>query len=922
MHLDLHGHSDYATEQLSPLLVMSRQHFCMSGLTACALSNEEITPLVTYLCKGEISPAWLVVTRSYNPYWPMSLGETKKESKSMTQNSNRKGLALSAAFALIVSMFATVPAASAATDGSDIGAYPVAGTTFEGALVSDFPVFTQLKPSSITGLFTGTNLVYKVEKTAGTNMDVMISASASVVSMLSATSTSHAAAANGSASNGYIQAGSTSDTVSAVISSGIANLNFKAHSTSAVASWSPVTLKITAWLDTQGSAKNDAVDSDELFTTFTVTLGTPSATVTLTQPNEGDTKVTVSAAISGVNLKNVQGNFYLAMSSSSVLYTAGAASVLADSPQSGSAVALKGGVVSNSFTVNSISKSQSVSAALRYVATGTNGMYDGIRLGSVATAAATGATIDALVTTVAKSDHATASGQTVAVRPNQTYTVKVHAGTGSPKVSVSGVAISVALSSNTTLAENSKLISVNGGAATSSFPTALALTTGTDGYATFTVATTGFEAGNTLVVNAKSGNTAASALTMTATAPAYSIVNDYSIYATTPGVATKIGYSVEDQWGVALAATNYRIQVTRGGTGFAYATTVSEVAVAAGAATFEFTPSPATKTGSAVVSAVLQKFDASLNSWISGGSADADVTVTVTDVAAAFSVAPAVSVAASVSYFPSTVSWKTVTGTSKNIGSDIQISGDSTLVFRAASGKATASGALTVRTDATGAYTFDVASLRSGKFTISQKVGTTTSTTLLVVDAAAADSGKSISFDKTALVAGETAKITGTVVDANGNAVYTTGSADVVVSWAGLGLPFNTGTVETDADGKFSINVLVLATEVGTGTITATYRPAGDAASTKNVTVASVLAIGTPAAEVAAVIGSFNGRWAVRVENAKGSAVVIKVGGNWYKTTATSDSFVFSRKSRVGATPLVKVWVDGALQNEQTVTVK
>jgi hypothetical protein len=31
---------------------------------------------------------------------------------------------------------------------------------------------------------------------------------------------------------------------------------------------------------------------------------------------------------------------------------------------------------------------------------------------------------------------------------------------------------------------------------------------------------------------------------------------------------------------------------------------------------------------------------------------------------------------------------------------------------------------------------------------------------------------------------------------------------------------------------------------------------------------------------------------------------------------------VFSRKSRVGATPLVKVWVAGELQNEQTVTVK
>jgi hypothetical protein len=73
---------------------------------------------------------------------------------------------------------------------------------------------------------------------------------------------------------------------------------------------------------------------------------------------------------------------------------------------------------------------------------------------------------------------------------------------------------------------------------------------------------------------------------------------------------------------------------------------------------------------------------------------------------------------------------------------------------------------------------------------------------------------------------------------------------------------------------------------------------------------------------VNAVIGSFNGRWAVRVENAKGSAVTVKVGSRWFKTTATSDSFVFSRKSKVGASLLVKVWVAGDLQNEQTVTVK
>jgi hypothetical protein len=846
----------------------------------------------------------------------------------MQRNSNRKGLALGAALSLLVSLFATVPAANAATDGANIGAYPVAGTTFAGTVVEDFPVFVQLKPGQTNTAFASNKLVYKVEKTAGTNMDVRVSASGTVVDGQTWTSVSPSVA---SQSEILIQAGSTSATLSGVVLNGIGHLNFKASSASGVASWSAVTLKITAWIDDQGGANNYTVDSDEWFTTFNVTLTTTGAiasTLTAVEPGQGGNAYTVSGTVTGLNLENLSGKFFIAASSSAALFDGDGdslsnSSVITSSPLTAPAAALRAGVVSSSFNVYTVPAKASFSAALRYQPTGTtNTIYDGYLLGSVVTAGASANTITTLVTTVEESDHATASGQSVPVRPNQTYTVKVHAATGS--TSVSGAVVKVALSSNATLGLTTKLISVNGGAATTSFPTgttALSITTGADGYASFTVATTGFAANDTLVVNASSGTVAASALTMTATAPAYSIVNDYSIYASTPGAVAKIGYAVEDQWGVALKATDYRIQVTRGGTGFAYATTVSEVAVVAGAATFEFTPAPATKTGSAVVSAVLQKFDTALNAWISGGSADANVTVTVTDVTSVFSVAPAVSVAASVSYFPSTVSWKTVTGTVKNAGADIEVSGDG-LVFRAADGKATVSGKLIVRSGANGVYTFDVASLKVGKHTISQKVGATTSTTLLVVDPVTADSGTSISFDKSALVSGETAKITGTLVDVNGNGVNTSGSADVVVSWAGLGLPFGTGTLETDADGKFSINVLVLATEVGTGTITATYRPAGDAASTKNVTVAKALTIGTPAAEVNAVIGSFNGRWAVRVENAKGSAVTIKVGGNWYKVTATSDSFVFSRKSRVGATPLVKVWVDGALQNEQTVTVK
>jgi hypothetical protein len=119
------------------------------------------------------------------------------------------------------------------------------------------------------------------------------------------------------------------------------------------------------------------------------------------------------------------------------------------------------------------------------------------------------------------------------------------------------------------------------------------------------------------------------------------------------------------------------------------------------------------------------------------------------------------------------------------------------------------------------------------------------------------------------------------------------------------------------------MSVLYGSNDQGAVTVTISYD--GDATATTtadNVAATATATVGEVVADVNAVIGTFQGRWAVRVENAKGSTVVIKVGGNWYKLTASSDNYLFSRKSKVGATPLVKVWVDGELQNEQTVTIK
>ena len=846
----------------------------------------------------------------------------------MQKNSNRKGLALGAIFSLIASVFAVSAPASAATDGANIGVYPAAGTTFVGTLAEDFPTYLELKPGQSEADFSSDFLTFKVERTAGFDMDVIISASGTVATDLSsATSVSSgvskvmaaAAAADSSTFAGIVSTANT----------GVAGLNFVADTTSAAASWSKVTLAVTAWIDSSGGARNDVVDADEWFTKFTVTLLNPLAltgTLTMTQPNDADTTITISGTVTGLNTANLSGHFFIGASSSDTVFT-GPASVFEAIDIQGPAVAARGGVVSASPTLAGVSASDTISAALRYSPTNPSDIYSGYLIGSVVNKVVAATGVDSLVATVVASDHSTASGQTAAVRPNQTYTIQIAATTNS--ASVSSKVISIALS-GTGLSTN-KMISVNGAAATSSYPAALTATTNALGFATFTVGTTGFENGNTLTVIPSVGNQTGATLTLTATTPAYSIVNDYDIYSTTPGTAVTLGYEVQDQWQVKQSAGQYRIQVTRGGTGFSYGTTVSEVAVTAGVASFAFTPSPATKTGSATVGAVLQKWDSGINAWVSGGSAAGNVTVTVTSTANGVSVSPVASYSSSISYFPSTVSWTTVTGKAKNAGSSVTVTGADNLIFRSAAGKATTSGAITVRAGSGGSFTFDVASTLDGTHTMSVAIGSAVTTSLLVIDPAADDAGKAISFDISSIGAGSTATITGTLVDMNGNPVNTSGSATITVVYAGKGIAIGTMPTETDADGEFTVNVLVGNNDSGTATLTAVYNKDGaSTAAADKLTVVHSVTIGV-AAEASAdqkiTVGTFKGYVAIYTKGYMGQKLSAKVAGKWLVVDpiAAYKSNDYSRTVRLtgaGYTITVDLYIDGAFVRSEVVTTK
>ncbi|MEY5023925.1 MAG: hypothetical protein RL569_838 [Actinomycetota bacterium] len=820
----------------------------------------------------------------------MFLGETKKESKSMTQSSTRKGLAWGAAVALVGSLFGVMPAQADA----NISLTPIKGTSTSTFVTEEFTLVAATLNSSADSSVG--KLTYLVEKLSSVG-----------VVAYSADSTTSADIAAGS-SGKTIAAASTSVAVIPTSSAAVAGKKniFSLKLVDATTSSASVDVKVTAFIDNDLDGVLDSGESNEAVTVSFLKYSAVTAAVALTQPIVGDVKSYATGSVSGINTDQLSGDLQIAFT-----HTSASATVSYSAIAAGSA----------SAAVPALLVDETISAQVRY----THGSFNGL-LGTADTKLVKAAVITAATWSPVKGDNAKASGSgSVSARINSAFVLNVKTVTNSTAVASIPATVTMNTYAAADALGSTRYILVNGTKITSSADVSaleLKLTTGTDGVAAVNVETVGFATdGTTFSFTVKAQNLT-NTYEVILKKPVFTVGNAVEAQLINLGASATLNYTVKDQWGVSSKRTNQRLKFTvTNPTGMA--AKLDPAAVTAGAASAVLAATPVTVSGTVQVYAELQEADQDTGVFAAVGTAtNVTVSVVVSSKSATFTTKPVATFSASISY-GAAMSWSAVAANAIVVsagGASVEVSSPNVVFFY---DDATFSGKVTMPTDASGNVpAFKMASGKAGKHTISFTVGATTSTAVLTVEAAAADAGKTISFDKTALVSGETAKITGTLVDANGNPVLTSGSADVVVSWTGLGLPFGTGTLETDADGKFSINVLVLSTEVGASTLTATYRPTGDAASTKNITVAQAITIGTAAAEVNAVIGSFNGRWAVRVENAKGSAVVYKVGGKWYKATASSDNFVFSRKSRKGASVLVKVWVNGDLQNEQTITVK
>jgi len=646
----------------------------------------------------------------------------------------------------------------------------------------------------------------------------------------------------------------------------------------------------------------------------------------------------VSAKINtALNFDQLEGDFALAMSSSDSIYRTNAtttASTKVGTALPGATVALRGGIVSESFLVANpladLSASMTVSAGLIYKAAGSpSTIYDGFSLATVVSKQVTAATADTLYAQVVPSNNSTVSSGTVAVRPNQTYTVRVGASTGS--ASVSGAVINVALSGPTLTLPNS-YVSINGGAATTSYPAELSVTTAANGFGTFTVTTFGLTAGQQITASATLGNVTAAVLTLVATTPVYSISNDYDQYATTPGSAVTVGFAVKDQWGVSSPRTDQRIQVTRGGTGFNYAETVSNVAVTSGKASFVFTPAPAAATGSAKVNTVLQRYNQDLGIWQADGNAGAEVTVTVTSTGAVFSTASAIlSQSASISYSVSDgvfVWTPAVTVKATGPGVDVAVSAPGLFVENVAT-EVTASGAITGRSNASSEAQFRFASNKAGTYTVTYTLNGSSTTSTIVISPAASTSGTAISFNTTSVPAGSTRTITGTLVDREGNPVETTGDAVISVVYEGDGIVVGNLPTETDEDGEFKFSILVGSNDSGTATVTASYYKSGVTATAKAavLTVVHSIAIGgttatTPAADQKLTVGSFKGFVAIYALNYTGQKLSARVAGKWLVVDSLTRFQRVVRNTGAAIPIVVQLYIDGEFVRTENIVTK
>jgi trimeric autotransporter adhesin len=796
----------------------------------------------------------------------------------MFKNTTRRGLAIGAAIAVAFSGLVTSPAQAA----GEVVLAPSAGTSYTTFVTENFTLQASLAPGQVAS--NAVQLKYKIDKAAGSTVSYAVSTSAPVTQ-------------NGTTLNGA----STSVVVAAVDASATTQNFIRLSVLNASSVSSSVDVTVTAFLDANN---NNTLDAGEFNTPQTVSFkkySEVSTAVAVNAANELDTTVSGTVSLTGINTNQVQ-------------KPVGVVVVL-----SGTELTSVSATTTFAKTVSPLSASNTISA---YV------VVNNEKVGANATTVtATAGTVKSVTSSAVAGDNAlnSESGK-VTARVDSAFVVKGTAlnGTTSTASGVAGAAVTVKVTTTGTLT-STQSITLNGTVytASSALPTALAVTADASGVANVNVATAGLAAGATVTFVFSSQNRNSDNLVATLADAAYTVkaTGDTTFRTVASASAFAVDYTVADQWKVALPA-GYRLVV-------AYDGTTKYVPVSAGAAKVEFT-STTSATPQTVTNPNLEKQNTTTLNWATVSAVTASaVTVKATNEAAKFTAAPTHSATASIARATTSndagyLSRVTVSGQVNHAGQSVTVTSTGVQFSKADQSTKAVANTITTLADGNGYWTVSAYLTKAGTATFSYVAGAATASTNITVGAAAGSEGTVLTIVSVdTILPGKTLVATLKLTDEHGNPVAADDAAAESFSATVTGLGF-VGAIPSklNANGEATVAVLLGSADEGSVVITATYDQDG-AGATKAITTTKTIAVAAAATpEVNAVIGSFNGRWAVRVENAKGSAVVYKVGGRWFKATASSDNFVFSRKSRVGASVLVKVWVNGDLQNEQTITVK
>ena len=831
----------------------------------------------------------------------------------MQKNESRKGFALGAVFALVASL--VVGMAPASANENAVVAYPASGT----AAQTTVPI-TELFDVALR-FGTGVDNTYKSD-TSPTAADFGLKIDKAAGVTLSLT-VGDAAAARTSAT----ESAATSITVGLPSSASSKMVAISLSQKTSVSAATSITVTPFLDLDNDGLADAGEPMGTAMVITF-VPWSSFGTAITLTQPVSDDHGVTASFAVTqgSMNWSMLDHAFALALNSTNDGGTTWSEPIRGANI-SGASLSTSGTTnaanYSASFTTTTAkltsSNTASVSATVYY-----NSVSVAVTTVAVQAVQAAGISFSTVVGANAYDNNK--------ARFNSALTVRGFAYSASNTTSVA-VARTVTVSAIANMEFDADSgVTVNGTTYTSSaafLASGFTLAAGTNTFAVATFGQSDTTGADTMTFTMTNGLVSTN-LVLTLEAASLTPTYTPTSVAGLAGASKTFALTVADQFGQAPARTDLRIaaSVTLGGS----ASTTVSAAVSAGAASVTVTPVPATRTGSAVVVFTLQRFDQDIQDWVSLATDSATWNVYSYAAGTETITSRTVSISASISYGVD-LSWSSnviAVGVSNSF-SDVTVTAPGLMIQNSDETTQTASDTLTIAANGQTAN-FKFTARLAGTYVVTITNGTATTTSEVVVNPARSADGSAITLDTTTIAASSTKVITGTVRDANGNPVNTSGSATILVTYTpsgNAGIPIGTMPTETNADGEFTILVLTGANDAGTAVVSVTYYKDGAATATADVlTFTQAVTVGGGAAAVPSSdkkvnAGSFKGYVAVYAKGYAGQRLSAKIGNDWVVVESLASNFErVVDFTGAGYTIAVRIYIDRVLVDTITVTTK